>query len=249
MAIFSQTKTHPQSTWQTTNRCFAEVQLRIWLIFHSNIWMFFTRILMAATTKDLVQYIIVRGDLKWPKGALIGMIEQKNTVEFWYFFNLIYFSRLGNGSHASVAAIFSNMNDQDTSDYLKDLDNMTKVVLKAENEEQIVNAAKTLEDNNVKHYIWREQPENIFSALATVPRSREILKPLLSEFKLFRWFKAIINQSFQFFIFKYTSEKSGGSTIYHQLMLADYHITVQCVTGTNECTIIRQPQCALIVSI
>lgn len=125
--------------------------------------MFLTRILMAATTKDLVQYIIVRGDLKWPKGALIG-----------------------NGSHASVAAIFSNMNDQDTTDYLKDLDNMTKVVLKAENEEQIVNAAKTLEDNSVKHYIWREQPENIISALATAPRSREILKPLLSEFKLFR---------------------------------------------------------------
>ncbi|XP_017489119.1 PREDICTED: putative peptidyl-tRNA hydrolase PTRHD1 [Rhagoletis zephyria] len=112
---------------------------------------------MAATTKDLVQYIIVRGDLKWPKGALIG-----------------------NGSHASVAAIFSNMNDQDTTDYLKDLDNMTKVVLKAENEEQIVNAAKTLEDNSVKHYIWREQPENIISALATAPRSREILKPLLT---------------------------------------------------------------------
>ena len=37
--------------------------------------MFLTRILMAATTKDLVQYIIVRGDLKWPKGALIGIAD------------------------------------------------------------------------------------------------------------------------------------------------------------------------------
>lgn len=92
------------------------------------------------------------------------------------------------------------MNDQDTTDYLKDLDNMTKVVLKAENEEQIVNAAKTLEDNSVKHYIWREQPENIISALATAPRSREILKPLLSEFKLFRWFREIVNQSYRFLV-------------------------------------------------
>lgn len=82
---------------------------------------------------------------------------------------LILFFYLGNGSHASVAAIFSNLNDQETSDYLKDLDNMTKVVLKAESEEQIMNAAKTLEENNVKHYIWREQPENLISALASKP--------------------------------------------------------------------------------
>lgn len=82
---------------------------------------------------------------------------------------MILFFYLGNGSHASVAAIFSNLNDQETSDYLKDLDNMTKVVLKAESEEQIMNAAKTLEENNVKHYIWREQPENLISALASKP--------------------------------------------------------------------------------
>ena len=85
-----------------------------------------------------------------------------------------------------MAAIFSHLNEPETSEYLTNLDHMTKVVLKAESEEQILNAAKTLEQNNVKHYIWREQPENIISALATVPRNRDVLKPLLSEFKLFR---------------------------------------------------------------
>jgi len=63
---------------------------------------------------------------------------------------------------------------------------MTKVVLKAESEQQILDASQTLEQNNVKHYIWREQPENIITALATVPCDRDILKPLLKDFKLFR---------------------------------------------------------------
>jgi len=117
----------------------------------------------ASNTRNLVQYVIVRGDLKWPTGALIGQ-----------------------GCHASVAAICSNINDPQTSEYLQDLDHMTKVVLKAESEQQILDASKTLEENDIKHYVWREQPENIISALATVPRDRDVLKPLLANFKLFR---------------------------------------------------------------
>ncbi|KAI2811007.1 peptidyl-tRNA hydrolase domain-containing protein 1 [Blomia tropicalis] len=117
----------------------------------------------SASTNNLVQYVIVRGDLKWPTGALIGQ-----------------------GCHASVAAIFNQINDPRTNDYLKDLDHMTKVVLKAESEQQIIDASTKLEENGIKYYIWREQPENIITALATIPHERETLKPLLSNFKLFR---------------------------------------------------------------
>lgn len=63
---------------------------------------------------------------------------------------------------------------------------MTKVVLKAESEQQIIDASTKLEENGIKYYIWREQPENIITALATIPHERETLKPLLSNFKLFR---------------------------------------------------------------
>lgn len=85
-----------------------------------------------------------------------------------------------------MAAIFSQKDDEKTVEYLKDLDRMTKVVLKANSEEEILSAAETLRSNHIGHYIWREQPENIISALATVPRDRDVLKPLLKEFKLFR---------------------------------------------------------------
>lgn len=85
-----------------------------------------------------------------------------------------------------MAAIYSNLNDPQTSEYLKDLERMTKVVLKANSEQEILAASEILKENNIEHHIWREQPENIISSLATVPRNRDLLKPLLKDFKLFR---------------------------------------------------------------
>ncbi len=59
---------------------------------------------------NIVQYILVRGDLskslKWPLGAIIAQ-----------------------ACHASVAAIHQYYSDEYTQEYLKDLDNMHKVVL------------------------------------------------------------------------------------------------------------------------
>ncbi|UXI21657.1 ATP-dependent RNA helicase DDX24 [Sarcoptes scabiei] len=112
---------------------------------------------------DLVQYVIVRGDLNWPTGALIGQ-----------------------GCHASVAAIYKYLNESTTQEYLQNLDRMTKLVLRADSETEIFKIQEILQKNNIKHYTWIEQPENIISALATIPMQREILKPLLKGYKLFK---------------------------------------------------------------
>nr|XP_027194004.1 putative peptidyl-tRNA hydrolase PTRHD1 [Dermatophagoides pteronyssinus] len=112
---------------------------------------------------NIVQYVIVRGDLKWPTGALIGQ-----------------------GCHASVAAIYKYLNEPETTEYLANLDRMTKLVLKAESEEQILKTSELLTVNQIKHYLWREQPENYVTSLATAPYDRNILRPLLQDYKLFR---------------------------------------------------------------
>ncbi|KAH9506542.1 peptidyl-tRNA hydrolase domain-containing protein 1, partial [Dermatophagoides farinae] len=84
---------------------------------------------------NIVQYVIVRGDLKWPTGALIGQ-----------------------GCHASVAAVYKYLNEPETIEYMANLDRMTKLVLKAESEEQILKTSGLLTASKIKHYVWREQP-------------------------------------------------------------------------------------------
>ncbi|CAB4059991.1 unnamed protein product [Lepeophtheirus salmonis] len=67
--------------------------------------------LKMATSSLLVQYIIIREDLvrslAWPLGAVIAQ-----------------------GCHACVAVIHEFYHDEDTVKYLRDIDNMRKVVLK-----------------------------------------------------------------------------------------------------------------------
>lgn len=62
---------------------------------------------------------------------------------------------------------------------------MTKIVLKATSVEQIMQTSALLAENQIEHYVWKEQPEDIVSALATAPNHRDVLKPLLKGYKLF----------------------------------------------------------------
>lgn len=63
---------------------------------------------------------------------------------------------------------------------------MTKVVVKAESEEQLMKFSETLTSKGIKYYLWREQPENIITALASAPNERDLLKPIFREFKLYK---------------------------------------------------------------
>jgi len=115
----------------------------------------------------IVQYIVVRGDLlkelKWPVGAVLAQ-----------------------ACHAVTAVTHLFHEDEQMRLYLKDLDNMNKVVLEAPNEQSIMNLKNRLEEDNVKHKLWIEQPENIPTCIAVKPYAKEEIQKYFKKFKLFK---------------------------------------------------------------
>ncbi|XP_068705138.1 putative peptidyl-tRNA hydrolase PTRHD1 [Montipora foliosa] len=122
---------------------------------------------MSLTSTQLVQYVVVRGDLlrllSWPTGAVIAQ-----------------------ACHASTAALWSHRNDPNTIKYTSELDNMRKVVLEAPSQEELVKLSKDLSDNQIDHKLWIEQPENYPTCLATKPYPREQIRPFFKNLKLFK---------------------------------------------------------------
>ncbi|CAF0757066.1 unnamed protein product [Brachionus calyciflorus] len=111
----------------------------------------------------IVQYIAVRSDLKWPKGALIAQ-----------------------GCHASVAAIHLNYDDNETKSYLNNLDSMHKIVVGVPGLNEINELNEALVKNGIKFKLWNEQPENVPTCLATKPYSKKIVEQFFKNFKLFK---------------------------------------------------------------
>ncbi|RNA41264.1 peptidyl-tRNA hydrolase PTRHD1 [Brachionus plicatilis] len=118
---------------------------------------------MENLADPIVQYIAVRSDLKWPKGALIAQ-----------------------GSHASVAAIHLNYDDPDTKAYLQSVDSMHKIVVAIPSLTEIKELDETLLTNNIKFKLWTEQPENIPTCLATKPYSKKAVEHFFKSYKLFK---------------------------------------------------------------
>lgn len=118
---------------------------------------------MNSPEDPIVQYVIVRKDLKWPKGAVIAQ-----------------------ACHASLAAVWNSQGDEFTKQYLLDQDAMHKVVLAAESESDLQEVSKALEGAKISYKLWLERPDNVFSCLASAPAPRSILKPFFSKFKLLR---------------------------------------------------------------
>ncbi|XP_050303521.1 putative peptidyl-tRNA hydrolase PTRHD1 [Anthonomus grandis grandis] len=117
---------------------------------------------------SMVQYVVVRGDLikeplKWPLGALLAQ-----------------------ACHAVTAVTHLYYEDEQTQIYLKDLDNMHKVVLEAPNEQSLVDLKQKLEETGVKHKMWIEQPENIPTCIAVKPYGKEEVQKYFKKFKLFK---------------------------------------------------------------
>jgi peptidyl-tRNA hydrolase len=111
----------------------------------------------------LVQYVVLRKDLKWPTGALVAQ-----------------------GAHACVAAVWASRESPATVAYCTAADSMHKVTLEAGSRESLEGVAASLAAANVAHKLWVEMPEGIPTCLATAPGPRGLLKPFFAALKLLR---------------------------------------------------------------
>lgn len=116
---------------------------------------------------NLIQYLIVRRDLiekfKWNIGSIIAQ-----------------------ACHASLAVIYEHINEKNTNDYLRDSLNMRKVVLQVNNQEELNDIHKKLTDSLIGCFLWIEQPENIPTAIATVPSLKDDVFKTIGHLKLFK---------------------------------------------------------------
>ncbi|CAD7084306.1 unnamed protein product [Hermetia illucens] len=116
---------------------------------------------------NLVQYVIVRGDLmkslSWPLGAVIAQC-----------------------CHAATAVSHLYKDDEDTKAYFADLDSMHKVVLEAPTEADLTKLSETLKENNILHKLWVEQPENFPTCIAIKPYPKDAVHKYVKKFKLMK---------------------------------------------------------------
>lgn len=127
----------------------------------------FFMLLNHKMSSAVVQYIVVRKDLitdlQWPFGAVVAQ-----------------------ACHAVTAVTHLFYDDPDTQKYLQDLDNMHKVVLEAKHGEELISLKDKLVENNIKHKLWIEQPENIPTCLVCKPYHKDEVQSYFKKFKLFK---------------------------------------------------------------
>ena len=85
-----------------------------------------------------------------------------------------------------MAAISTSLDKEPTQLYLKELEKMHKIVLRAENEQQLKDLVIKLKESNLDHYAWIEQPENLLVGVASSPNDKTLLQPHFKAFKLFK---------------------------------------------------------------
>nr|XP_019563765.2 putative peptidyl-tRNA hydrolase PTRHD1 [Aedes albopictus] len=117
----------------------------------------------TSAAAKLVQYVVVNGEIakSWPKGAVIAQC-----------------------CHAVSAVSHLYSSDPDTVEYFKDLDNMHKVVLEAPDVGKLNSLGEVLQQNDIKHKVWIEQPENIPTCIALKPYRKEDVHKYVKKFKL-----------------------------------------------------------------
>lgn len=115
------------------------------------------------TESPIVQYILIRTDLNWNSGAMIAQ-----------------------ACHASVASISRTMDSYLTREYLHDLSNMHKVVLRADRLEDLIKTESKLKEANISHHLWIEQPENVPTCLAVSPQPKHLIQSIFKHFKLLK---------------------------------------------------------------
>ncbi|XP_034828621.1 putative peptidyl-tRNA hydrolase PTRHD1 [Maniola hyperantus] len=116
---------------------------------------------------SLVQYVLLRSDLLKELGWSIGAL-------------------VAQACHASTAVLHLYREDENTMNYLNDLDNMHKVILEVPNKESLKKVAEKLKENSIDHKLWIEQPENIPTCLALKPYPKDEVKKYVGKFKLYK---------------------------------------------------------------
>lgn len=129
-----------------------------------------------ATFDPLVQYVVVRRDLcdDWPRGSMVAQAV-----------------------HAAVGAIWKTRDNPTTVSYCSQSGNtnpdagvvnqqMHTVVLEVKNEGGLVKLADKLTENDIHHILWREQPENIVTALATGVYQQSTIKKFFKKLRLLK---------------------------------------------------------------
>ena len=110
------------------------------------------------TDDELYQFIVLRKDLgralRWPLGALAAQC-----------------------AHAAVSAVWTYADREDTREYCskENMANMRKVVLEIKNESQLTALSEKLKGDGIEHALWREQPEDVVTCLATRPYRRSVV--------------------------------------------------------------------------
>lgn len=123
---------------------------------------------MATSMNIVVQYILIRRDLKKMKNYNDGAI-------------------IAQACHASSAILFKTYDNELTKVYLNDTDRMHKIILAVEGgEDELRGISDLLKTNSIDHYLWMEQPENIPTAIAVKPYYKQDVEQYFSKLKLYR---------------------------------------------------------------
>jgi len=116
---------------------------------------------------NIVQYIFVRGDLLlkegWPVGAVIAQ-----------------------ACHAATASIHLFYSDESTQQYLRDLDNMHKVIIEAPGLDDLLKVSEKLKEGGIDHKLWIEQPEDFPTCLALKPYPKQEVQKYFKKYKLYK---------------------------------------------------------------
>ncbi|OAF68303.1 Peptidyl-tRNA hydrolase domain-containing protein 1 [Intoshia linei] len=112
--------------------------------------------------EKLIMYIILRTDVGLTKGQLAAQ-----------------------ACHSCIKTVHIYKNDASMVEYLKDIDNMTKVLLKTRDMKEYENIKKNLKSSKISYTEWLEQPENLITCLSLKPYYKNDVYDIIKELKLF----------------------------------------------------------------
>ncbi|KAI8910260.1 peptidyl-tRNA hydrolase II domain-containing protein [Gorgonomyces haynaldii] len=76
---------------------------------------------------------------------------------------------LAQASHATSKAVWTFRDDPMTVEYFKNMESLRKVTLQAKDDKHLLELSQELHQQGLDHVVWREQPEDLITCLATKP--------------------------------------------------------------------------------